>query len=78
MLKAALLQAGPWVDRDNLDFDGPWLVEALKRKITAIDWVEAAADVERFLRPAEAKSLSLWSERFFHAKVDQLAKAAPQ
>ena len=78
LLKAALLQAGPWVDRDNLDFDGPWLVEALKRKITAIDWVEAAADVERFLRPAEAKSLSLWSERFFHAKVDQLAKAAPQ
>jgi len=39
-----------------------------------IDWSAAASDVARFLRPAEAKSLSLWSERFFHAKVNQLAR----
>ncbi|WP_280117206.1 hypothetical protein [Sphingobium fuliginis] len=39
-----------------------------------IDWTAAAGDVARFLRPTEAKSLSLWSERFFHAKVSQLAK----
>lgn len=77
LFRSALLQAGPWLGQDELEVDDAWLVDALKSKIAAIDWAEAAADVERFLRPAEAKSLSLWSERFFHAKVDQLAKGAP-
>jgi hypothetical protein len=52
------------------------LVAALKARITSIDWRAATADVNRFLRPAEAKSLSLWSERFFQSKLDQLAKEA--
>ena len=77
LLAAALAQAGPWRDRPDLDVDGAWLVGALNEKISSIDWKAAAADVERFLRPAEAKSLSLWSERFFHAKVEQLSRADP-
>lgn len=77
LLAAALVQAGPWHGQQGLDIDGSWLVEALTEKISSIDWKAAAADVDRFLRPAEAASLRLWSERFFHAKVEQLAKAAP-
>lgn len=76
LLAAALLQAGPWKDQRDLNIDGEWLLEALKERIKAIEWRGAATDVGRFLRPAEAKSLSLWSERFFQAKLDQLAKGA--
>lgn len=76
LLKAALLQMGPWKDQSGLVIDGPWLVEAMTVKITSIQWSEAAADVTRFLRPTEAKSLSLWSERFFLAKLALLAANA--
>ena len=76
LLAAALLQAGPWQAQHDLSVDSEWLVAALKAKITSIDWSAAAADVNRFLRPIEAKSLSLWSERFFHAKLDQVARSA--
>ena len=76
LLGAAILQAGPWQDQRDLHVDGEWLVAALKARITSIDWRAATADVNRFLRPAEAKSLSLWSERFFQSKLDQLAKEA--
>lgn len=76
LLAAALLQAGPWPGQVALNVDGDWLFETLKAKIASIDWTAAAADVNRFLRPAEAKSLSLWSERFFEAKLDQLVGAA--
>ncbi len=78
LLGAALLQAGPWHDQPGLPVDGAWLVSALTEKIASIDWPAAAADVNRFLRPAEAKSLSLWSERFFLTKLGQLARSAPK
>lgn len=78
LLAAALLQAGPWKDQNDLHVGDEWLVGTLKARITSIDWRVAAADVERFLRPAEAKSLGLWSERFFQAKLDQLVKATPK
>lgn len=78
LLAAALRQAGPWHAQHDLPVDSEWLIAALKTKITSIDWGAAAADVDRFLRPVEAKSLSLWSERFFHAKLDQVARSAPE
>jgi len=60
-LKNALIQFGPWQG------DG-----ALIQKIETIDWGEAQDDVQRFLGAAEQKSLSLWSERFFKERVNQL------
>jgi hypothetical protein len=75
LLASALDQAGPWRDRGER-VDAAWLKAALADKIAGIDWTEAAKDVERFLRPAEAKSLTLWGDRFFHAKLDQLGKVA--
>lgn len=50
----------------------PWLKDALGSTIAGLDWKAAAEDVRRFLRPAELKSIDLWSERFFMAKLDRL------
>lgn len=71
LLKNALHQYGHWEGRD-LDVDGKWIVSALGGKITSINWSDAATDVKRFLRPVEQKSLSLWSDGFFMAKLKRL------
>src|SRR3990172_2235727 len=72
-LRAALVQWGPWQGREALEVDVVWLKATLQEKIDSIDWKAAAADVERFLKPAEQKSLELWSVRFFSEKLLQLA-----
>jgi len=71
-LEAALVQFGPWAEDNNLQVDSAWLRTALGSKIASIDWQDAANDVERFLRPREAASLSLWSEKFFMSKLGTL------
>jgi hypothetical protein len=73
LLQNALIQYGPWKDQE-LNIDQDWLVDVLGEKISSIDWKEAASDVERFLKPIEQKSLSLWSERFFMSKLKNLYK----
>jgi hypothetical protein len=71
-LEAALLQFGPWIGNKYLHVDRPWLQEQLTAKISSITWKDAAKDVERFLRPREAESLKLWSERFFVTKLGRI------
>ncbi|MDR3490373.1 MAG: nucleotidyl transferase AbiEii/AbiGii toxin family protein [Bradyrhizobium sp.] len=71
-LEAALIQAGPWAGQEGLKIDMAWLEDTLGNSIAAIDWKAAADDVRRFLRPAEAKSLELWSDRFFRAKLEKM------
>ena len=71
-LDAALRQLGPWQGQ-KLKLTPEWVVDRLNEKIRAIDWKKAATDVERFLGPAERKSLSLWSTRFFESKAMSLA-----
>lgn len=71
-LQAALHQYGPWSDQDKLVIDASWMKAALGAAIAKIDWAGAADDVSRFLRATEAKSLDLWGERFFIAKLDKL------
>jgi predicted nucleotidyltransferase component of viral defense system len=70
-LRAALNQIGPWKGQQQA-IDTRWVVDKLKEEIATIDWKAAAADVERFLGPAERESLKLWSARFFSTKVAQL------
>jgi predicted nucleotidyltransferase component of viral defense system len=72
-LKNALVQFGPWQGQEDLVADLSWLKVVLQEKIDAIDWKQAAADVERFLKPAEQKSLELWGARFFSRKLSQLS-----
>ena len=71
LLQAALVQWGPWVGQ-ALTIDEIWLKQALLEKISKIDWKEAIADVERFLKQNELDSLKLWNERFFSQKVANL------
>jgi hypothetical protein len=70
-LRAALYQAGPWKEQLT-DVTTQWVVDKLLVKIATIDWKAAAADVERFLGPAERASLGLWNEKFFGMKAAQL------
>lgn len=72
LLQSALIQAGPWSDEVSLRVDMVWLKNALSSAIARIDWKEATEDVERFLRSVELKSVGLWNERFFLAKLDKL------
>ncbi|WP_370175774.1 nucleotidyl transferase AbiEii/AbiGii toxin family protein [Sphingobium abikonense] len=74
-LQAALIQAGPWTGQEGFNIDMAWLENTLRNTIATIDWKAAADDVRRFLRPAEAKSLALWSDRFFLAKLEKMAAA---
>ena len=70
-LEAAVDQVGPWKGQQPR-IDARWIVDKLNEKIATIDWRAAAADVERFLGPAERASLKLWSGSFFSAKAAQL------
>lgn len=71
-LRNALIQKGPWEGKNDLSVDRAWLNDALSDKIHSIKWADAAADVQRFLRPAELKSLALWSTAFFDDKLTKL------
>ena len=71
-LENALYQHGPWKNDDDLSVDLVWLQQVLSNEIESIDWKQAAIDVERFLNVAEQKSLTLWSERFFKQRVNEL------
>ena len=74
-LKNALVQWGPWQGQDTLVVNMTWLQEVLQQKIDTIDWKAATTDVEKFLKPAEQKSLTLWSSRFFSQKLQQLTSS---
>ena len=71
-LQAALQQSGPWAGQADLIVDAAWLYASLGAAISGTNWLETSGDVRSFLRAQEAKSLDLWSERFFMAKLDKL------
>lgn len=63
-LSNALNQHGPWKE-SGVDVDMAWYKANMEARIKGIDWVKAKADVQRFLRPSDAKSLELWNADFF-------------
>lgn len=71
-LEAALRQFGPWSGDENLRVDKDWLEQTMAMRICEIDWEFAKQDVRRFLRPLEAETLNVWSDRFFKAKLSKL------
>jgi len=71
LLQNALIQYGPWKNQ-NLNINNEWVVKALTEKIESVDWQDAVADVERFIKVFEQKNLKLWSERFFMKKLQKL------
>lgn len=70
LLKNALFQYGPWQDQ-TLVVNYTWCINELSAKIKTNDWGFAARDVQRFLKPVELASLSLWDTSLF---LEQLKK----
>ena len=63
-LSNALEQLGPWkgkLIKPNID----WYGKEMSTRIKEVDWDKAKADVQRFLRPVDVKTLELWNEKFF-------------
>lgn len=76
LLSNALKQAGPWKN-PNESISHEWITAALKRKICSMNWEKTRLDVMRFLKPEQQKSLTLWSNEFFLAKLSQLKTTEP-
>lgn len=68
----ALQQAGPY-KASVRSICREWLCDALREKIQATDFSVAKSDVERFLRPTEARRLEVWSAEFFMSQLEKMA-----
>lgn len=71
LLSAALNQQGAWAGKTP-STDKKWCIAALTTVIETIDWRKATQDVERFLKPIELPSLTVWSREFFLAQCHKL------
>jgi hypothetical protein len=71
LLAAALEQHGPWAGQ-QLDVDGPWLREALGRRIDELDWAAARKDVQRFVPAREQPGVANWSVALFSQQLERL------
>jgi hypothetical protein len=69
-LTSAIKQLGPW-QGGGVVADKKWVVGELQKKITSMNWKQAADDVRRFIRVNEQPSLELWGADLF---LHQLAK----
>lgn len=63
-LSNALDQFGAWKGK-AIKADMPWYKKEMSNRIKKVDWQKAKGDVQRFLRPADLKTLELWNEKFF-------------
>jgi len=69
-LTSAIDQLGPWRDQ-GMVADKNWVFDELSKRITSIDWKQAAQDVHRFIRPNELPSLDLWSKDLFLRQLEK-------
>lgn len=72
LLANALDQQGPWAGQKP-KVTPDWFLEAMRKRIEAIDWVAARKDVERFVMSSEHASLELWSRKLFLQQLEGLA-----
>jgi predicted nucleotidyltransferase component of viral defense system len=70
-LKNALLQLGPWKNKE-IELDKKFIKNELIKKIASIDWKETKLDVRKFLKPDKSETLDLWSVEFFEKKILKL------
>ena len=69
VLGRALHQQGPWAGQ-TLDVTPDWMTQTLEASIAAIDWAQAARDVQRFLPAKDQAGLQQWNPDLFlyHAR----------
>jgi len=63
-LSNALEQTGPWRGK-SVKVDIDWYQKKMSARIREVDWDKGKADVQRFLRPVDVKTLEMWNEKFF-------------
>ncbi len=71
LLTNAIEQTGPW-KQQKITVNKEWYLEQMTKKINAIDWNAAKADVEPFLSQRERMQLKLWNKNFFTHKLKKL------
>ncbi|MCI0447717.1 nucleotidyl transferase AbiEii/AbiGii toxin family protein [bacterium] len=71
LLSNALEQLGPWKGK-KIKASMSWYKKEMTKRIKSIDWEKAKADVARFLRPADLKTLELWNTGFFLTNLNRL------
>ncbi len=64
LLSNAIDQMGPWAGK-KVQIEKKWFITHMEKRIESVDWGKAKADVQRFLRPYELKTLELWNKDFF-------------
>jgi hypothetical protein len=75
LLGSALDQLGPWAGQ-VLVIDNAWCARELEAAIGRLDIGRAREDVRRFVKPAEVRSLDLWSREFLLAQNRKLTGQA--
>ena len=60
LLSAAIYQQGPWRSK-GLTVNKEWYLKEMKKKIKQLNFEKVRADVQRFIKRSELKSLELWS-----------------
>lgn len=70
-LTSAINQFGPWQNK-GITADKAWVLKELEKRITSLDWNQAAEDVRRFIRTNEQPSLDLWSKELFLRQLARL------
>ena len=72
LLSASLKQTGPWKGQ-HIVTDNAWCIEQLQTAIKSLDWQQAREDVRRFVKPADLRSLELWSRDYFLIQCKKLS-----
>lgn len=70
-LSNAMEQQGPWSGQ-GISVDKKWFLDEMKKKVSSIDWDEARADVERFLKASDLRSVSFWNTDYFRDRLKLL------
>src|SRR3546814_14373207 len=55
LLRAALIQAGPWAGDESIAVNMPWLKDALGSTIAGLDWKAAAEEIGRAVARARGR-----------------------
>jgi len=71
LLTSALGQLGPWAGQ-GVEADNAWCGRELEAAIGRLDIQRAREDVRRFVKPADIRSLELWSRDFLLAQNRKL------
>lgn len=72
LLTNALYQMGPYAGQNLNKVDKEFVKQELSKKILELNWKDVVGDVERFIKPMELETLSLWDKELFLDRVSKI------